>query len=104
VWEPILATDTERAARKATTFLNDPRVSHYWVATRDVGRLFQEPIGLAGEPAWDVYLLYRTRTSWKDRPPRPPYFMHQLGGRLPDAGLLDAEVLATRAQEFLDKR
>ena len=103
VWEPILSTDTERASRKATTLLHDPRVTHYWVATRAVGRLFQEPIGLAGEPAWDVYLLYGKGTRWKDRPPRPPFFMHQLGGRLPDIGRLDAEILASRVRTFVER-
>ena len=101
IWEPILQTDTEQTARRATVLLDDPRVDHYWTATTDVGTAFQPAIGLATEPAWDVYLLYDGRTEWVDRPPKPRVFMHQLAGRLPDASLLDAEKLAGHIRDLL---
>ena len=101
VWEPILKTDNERAARKATALLDDPRVEHYWVSTRDVGKLFQDPIGLTTEPAWDVYLVYPRGVSWDQSPPRPAFFMHQLGGRLPAEKRLHATKLAARLKAIL---
>lgn len=95
VWEPILRTDDERSSRKATILFPDDRVSNYWVDTRAVGELFQAPIDLTTEPAWDVYLVYAPGVAWKgDDPPRPNYFMHQLGGRLPDDLRLDGAKLA----------
>jgi len=101
VWEPILKTDDERAARKATVLLDDPRVEHFWVSTRDVGKMFQDPIKLSGEPAWDVYLVYPKGVTWHQSPPEPSYFMHQLGGRLPDESRLDAKKLAERLESTL---
>jgi hypothetical protein len=101
VWEPILKTDGERAARKATALLDDPRVEHFWVGTRDVGEMFQGPIGLTTEPAWDVYLVYTRGVSWEQSAPTPDYFMHQLGGRLPDEQHLDATKLAERLKLLL---
>ena len=100
VWEPILKTDDERSSRQATTLFPDDRVSNYWVDTRAVGRLFQAPIELTTEPAWDVYLLYAPGVVWEeDGPPRPNYFMHQLGGRLPDDRRLDGAKLAATIEE-----
>ena len=94
VWEPILRTDDERSSRKAATLFSDPRVKHYWVRTHAVGELFQAPIDLTGEPAWDVYLVYEPGIEWKgDAPPVPTLFMHQLGGRLPDDQRLDGPKL-----------
>ncbi len=95
VWEPILKTDDERSSRKATILFSDDRVSHYWVNTKDVGRLFQGAIDLVSEPAWDVYLVYAPGIRWEDeKPPRPTYFQHQLGGRLPPEQRLDGSKLA----------
>lgn len=101
MWEPILKTDSERAARKARALLDDPRVEHFWVRTRDVGKMFQDPIGLKGEPAWDVYLVYPRGVSWDRSLPIPEYFMHQLRGRLPDEQRLDAPKLAERLKVLL---
>ena len=101
VWEPILKTDDERAARKATVLLPDARVEHFWVPTREVGKMFQDPIQLSGEPAWDVYLVYPKGITWDQSPPEPVYFMHQLGGRLPEEQRLDAAELAERLQSML---
>jgi len=100
VWEPILKTDDERSARKATTLFPDDRVSHYWVGSREVGKLFQPALELTTEPAWDVYLIYAPGIEWEDQtPPTPSYFMHQLGGRLPDEQRLDGEKLKRAIEE-----
>lgn len=101
VWEPILRTDDERSSRKATTLFTDARVINYWAPTQEVGGFFQNPIGLTGEPAWDVYLVYPPGVTWNgDTPPTPEFFMHQLGGRLPDGLRLDGD----RLRDELAKR
>jgi len=64
VWEPIFRTDDQRSSRKASTLLPDPRVTHYWVETQDVGKMYQPAIGLEGEAAWDVYLVYPPGIGW----------------------------------------
>jgi len=104
VWEPILSADNERWARKSTTLLDDPRVEHFWIDSQDVGEAFQEPIMLQAEPAWDVYLAYPGGVEWKSSsPPKPEYFQHQLGGRLPKAQQLDGAALAKRLEAMLAK-
>lgn len=103
VWEPILRTDDERSARKATTILPDPRVRHYWIDSQAVGEMFQAPLALKDEPAWDVYLVYPPGTEWRgSRPPKPAYFMHQLGS-LPAGRRLNGETLATKLRDVLAK-
>jgi len=101
VWEPILKTDSEEAARLSSGFLRDDRVTHYWASTRRVGQSFQDAIGLEGEPAWDVYLVYDRGIRWTDEPPEPTKFQHQLGGRLPDPRRLDGPTLADEVRTLL---
>jgi hypothetical protein len=104
VWEPILRPDDERSSRKATTFFPDERVKNYWANTQEVGKLFQAPIDLRSEPAWDVYLVYPPGVAWNGAiPPKPRFFMHQLGGRLPDDLLLDGERLASELRGILSE-
>ena len=99
MWEPILRTDNLRGARKATTILPDARVRHYWVEGQEVGEIFQSPLGLKEEVAWDVYLVYPPGAEWKGkRPPNPAYFMHQLHD-LPADRRLDAPKLAAQIRK-----
>ncbi|MEE9269473.1 MAG: hypothetical protein V3V49_04355 [Candidatus Krumholzibacteria bacterium] len=103
VWEPILRTDNREAAVKATALIEDPRVTHYWTDSRDVGHLFSPSIALENEPAWDVYLLYPAGNRWQAEAPKPDYFQHQLGGRLPPDQRLDGDALADRTETLLEK-
>ena len=102
VWEPILRLDDERAARKATALFPDSRVEHFWAPNASVGELFQQPVALDSEPAWDVYLVYDRGVRWVGpHPPVPTYYMHRLRGRLPDSQILDGEKLAEQIRRFL---
>jgi hypothetical protein len=101
VWEPILATDDEATAPPATVLIPDPRAVHFWAPELDLARAFGEHIGLAGEPAWDAYLLYDRTARWRSvAPPAPAAFQHQLYG-LPDERRLDGNALAARLRELL---
>ena len=103
VWEPVLRADSEQWAKRSTSILADRRVTHYWIDNRDVGKLFQPPINLTTEPAWDVYLLYPPGVEWTDDPPKPHFFMHQLGNRLPRENRLSGEGLNRRVRELLSR-
>lgn len=66
--------------------------------------MFQAPINLTTGPAWDVYLLYQAGIEWGDSaPPRPTFFMHQLGGRLPDASRLDGPKLRQAVRDMVEQ-
>lgn len=100
VWEPVLRADGRIPARRATSLVEDPRATHFWADGLRLGELFQPPIALESEPAWDVYLVYPPGVEWTDDgPPRPSYFQHQLRGRLPDSLVLDGSVLLARLRE-----
>lgn len=101
VWEPMLKTDSAEAARLGSGFFRDDRVTQYWASSRAVGQSFQGAIGPAGEPAWDVYLVYDWGILWTDKPPPPTTFQHQLGGRLPEELLLNGPALADEIRELL---
>jgi hypothetical protein len=104
VWEPILRTDDERSSRKAATLFPDEHVISYWVQSRAVGEMFQAPIELTTEPAWDVYLVYEPGVEWGGLvPPAPTFFMHQLGGRLPNGQKLDGPKLREVIEAILEK-
>jgi hypothetical protein len=106
VWEPILMTDSETSARRAVSLLPDPRVRHYWTDAPSLGLLYQEPIGLRAEPAWDVYLVYAPGATWEEGalPPAPDWFMHQLGDRLPEDRAFDAPKLAGILRDIIGRR
>jgi hypothetical protein len=101
IWEPILRNDNHKSALQAPKLIPDARVTHYWIDGHDVGEMFQRPIQLKREPAWDVYLVYPAGVVWGDEVPVPEYFQHQLGGRLPKELRLDGEVLAQRIRTML---
>lgn len=101
IWEPILRSDNYKSAMQAPKLIPDARVTHFWVDGRDVGKLFQKPIQLKTEAAWDVYLVYAPGVVWGAEVPAPDYFQHQLGGRLPKELRLDGQVLARKIEGML---
>ena len=78
VWIPILAEDTYDSAIQPTTFLNDDRIYHFYDDQRAAGKSIAESVGWTGKVAWDIYLFYEPLTEWREKPPEPKYWMHQL--------------------------
>lgn len=100
VWGPMLGDEEEGDAHQATAFLSDPRVEHFWTPSPEVAELFQKPLGLEDEPAWDTYLLFSPEASWGEAVPAPAYFMH-IGRSLPEDRRLNGEELARQARALL---
>lgn len=100
VWVPMVWGDGEKAARRATSLLPDPRVRHFWFDGKDLGKAYQHALDLP-EVAWDIYFVYPPGARWEEEPPVPIYFMHQLFG-LPQETMLDGEVLAERVRRLLE--
>jgi copper chaperone len=78
VWEPMLATDSEQAARTQASAFVDPRVTQEWDANGASGKLAASTLKLS-DNAWDVYLLYAPGVKWNGEAlPEPTFWMHQL--------------------------
>jgi hypothetical protein len=57
----------------------DARATHYWDAQGVLIGQYDTVLGL-GEDAWDIYMVYGPTTHWDGTtPPRPDFWMHQLG-------------------------
>ena len=95
----MVLTDFERSVPKATKLLPDERVIHYWDSDKKLGAAFTPVLGL-DETAWDVYLLYPPDAEWTEQPPKPIYWMHQLG--VETAPTLNGETLAEEIKKLLE--
>jgi hypothetical protein len=102
VWVPILWSDWRFAVPRATTRLPDARVSHLWDAGGTLVKAYSRILRLSeGRPAWDVYLLFDRDAEWKDEPPAPQDWMHQLP-LAPAERRLDGDRLAVEARRLLN--
>lgn len=95
----MVVTDFEGSVPKATKLLPDERVIHYWDGDKKLGESFK-PVLELDQTVWDVYLLYPPDAEWKEQPPRPVYWMHQLG--VESAPTLNGETLAGEVKKLLD--
>lgn len=95
----MVMTDFERTVPKATKLLPDERVIHYWDGDKKLGEAFKPVLGL-DQTVWDVYLLYPPDAEWKEQPPKPAYWMHQLG--VESAPTLNGEALAGEVKKQLE--
>lgn len=100
VWVPELGAHIGDVPT-GTTLVSDPRIKHYWDADERLGKFYETSLPTPGTPSWDVYLLYRPGIMWTDAaPPKPTFWMHQLGG-VTAAPRLDPEVFAQQAHHML---
>jgi hypothetical protein len=87
----------------ATTLVSDPRIRHYWDEDERLGKFYEVSLPTPGTPSWDVYLLYRPGIMWAEpAPPKPTFWMHQLGG-VTAAPHLDPDKFAAKARELLGR-
>lgn len=79
---PGFNDNMQTAKRIAATF-DDPRVRHFYdpFASHRAGKMFARNMITENRgPAWDIYFFYDKKDEWKDYPPVPAEYMHQLGG------------------------
>ena len=106
VWVPILLSDAERAVPDATKRLPDNRVSHFWDGKGELVEAYKTILPTknaetgAYVKAWDVYLVFAPGVEWKDQPPTPTFWMHQLYSVDPKNSF-DSKELATEVQRLL---
>lgn len=96
VWVPILPSDGEFAVGRATKYLPDDRVTHYWDGEGELVKGYAPVLGVP--KAWDVYLVYDQRAEWTDAPPKPIFWQEQLG--ISDETALDADKLTAEIERL----
>lgn len=96
VWTPILAADSEAAARYNEGAMQQRGARHYWDPDRSFERHMAVALGL--DVAWDLYLLYPRGDPAIEQ---PDFWMHQLD--TDKAPRLDPEVLKNRITEKLGR-
>lgn len=99
VWVPELGAQLKNVA-SATVLIPDPRAKQYWDPDEVVGVKYGRALGIDG-PAWDVYMLFEAGKVWnRSEPPKPDFWMHQLGG-VTNAPRLDPVEFAKRTSQLL---
>jgi hypothetical protein len=106
VWVPKLRGQ-EKDVPVATRLMRDDRATHYWDEGGSLMRAYTRVLSLP-EVAWDIYFLYGPEARWDgDLPPKPRFWMHQLGSRdqpRVNGPYLDAAVFADSARRLLGQR
>jgi len=81
VWIHALQSDKRTAVDRATLVLCDPRVQHYWDPEHTMNAQLLDAIEFdVGVRLYDIFLLYDRQATWKDRVPRPNYWMSEYRG------------------------
>ena len=89
----MLFSDDREDAVEGTGEFPDSRVHYFWDGDKAAGRSFGEMLQIDRD-AWDVYLLYPKSGVWTGSlPPKPSFWMHQLGGLAELAPALDSTEL-----------
>ncbi len=77
VWGPMLGEENREDTDRASTFLHDPRSTHFWTPLHAVAETFRGPAGLPeDELAWDTFHLFGPGAEWTEQLPRPLAVMH----------------------------
>ncbi len=100
VWTPVLREDDRQAARRAAAAFPDHRAVHFWDADKSLGHALGKIVKLPRKRtfAWDVYFAFDTDAEWKEQPPQPTDWMHQLGT---DDRLLDGYKFRSSVEKIL---
>ena len=101
VWLPILDRDNREVAQQSANAVQDPRVTHYWIADDAISHAFAPAVGLKEGRAWDIVLVYATDTTWGEDLPEYESYMHQQLP-LPLERRLDARLLADKVRALLE--
>ena len=105
VWVPKRGGQ-EKDVPVATRLVPDARATHYWDGTAAVMRAYTSALALPVD-AWDIYMVYGPDARWDGAaPPKPEYWMHQLGPKKSPAvngPYLDAKVFAGHTRRLLSR-
>jgi hypothetical protein len=78
VWIEMLPEDREADVEALAGEMTDPRIRWFHDPKRRAGRAIATSLGATGKVAWDVYLFFDAHAEWKNKPPAPCQWVHQL--------------------------
>ena len=78
VWIEMLPEDSSDDISALSAELADHRIHWFHDPRRRAGLAIGNSLGAAGHVAWDVYLFFDADAEWRDQPPAPPRWAHQL--------------------------
>ena len=76
LWGPYMFNrDNQRLAQRATPYLPDTRVQHFWDVWRFAGRTYSDQLEIPEEHAWDMFVFYGPNLKWEEKAPEPTFWM-----------------------------
>lgn len=98
----MMSGDTDEAAQKAVKKFKDKRVKQFYDPRQLAGRVFAKSLGHNDKVAWDIYMFYPGGVIWRNLPPPPDAFMHQLRDSWADQSrLFEKEQLRAKLTETM---
>lgn len=67
--------DTQSMARRASVYVPDNRVSHFWDLWKFGSRTYASQFSIPETQAWDMFVFYKPYITWGDSPPEPTFWM-----------------------------
>ena len=102
---PTFPGDNREKALRRRNLLPDRRVRHFWDRDLRLGKRYRDVLSLPEsiEVAWDVYFVFDREAEWREEPPPPAFWQHQLSGA-ESSRRLNGSQLREKARELLERR
>ena len=102
VYIPMVPGDAKGPAEEAAKHMQKAGIRSYWDGERKLGAAYGKVVKLPENKtmAWDVYFVYGPDAVWGETPPKPAFWMHQLGM---DARCLDPDKFREAVKKELDR-
>jgi len=74
----LLQNDNKYTAQRATTYMADSRVTHFWDTWSFGKNHYHEKFGTPLLESWDLFVLYKEGDEWTEQQPDPAaWFQHR---------------------------
>ena len=78
IWVRVMEDDNQQTAQIAADQMADPRLRHFYDPHLKAAREMAAVLGGPGSYAWDTYLVFSPGAEWREAPPQPSDWAHQL--------------------------
>jgi hypothetical protein len=79
LWAPFMQRDTLILAQRATGYLPDSRVEHFWDLWKYAARTYEEQLKVPKGQAWDMFVFYKPHLVWQESIPEPTFWLQNRG-------------------------